>query len=305
MVLEEASAAFMVADGAASLEAAVFEELEGPAERTSRELEPEAPTPSVAPLPTGDVPTGYIWPAHTGRAMLRALSLQANVTVGPKRVHHVAAEHVLTTSLEERFTDPEAARQALVRAARERTQLESLLVPETVLVVQPAPDGASWLWMVTPRLEHIPDWVAGSPLVRTDQLGSAIAEGVCVSLRHELAFAPAVDAFGVQSGSVRYIGPLRTSTHPSRSALDLLTGMLAQLAAHDVDGHQLVAAVTRRLEVKLRADEMALLADECARLGDAVAPSTHGLLLRALRASRRRRESIDASSTSTEPSAAP
>jgi hypothetical protein len=235
--------------------------------------------------------------------MLSALSLQAHVTVGPMRVHHVSGEHVLTTSLEERFTDPEAARQALVRAARERTQLQSLLVPETVLVVQPAPNGSSWLWMVTPRLEQVPDWLAGSPSARTEQLGTAIAEAVCVSLRHELMFAAAIESFGVQSGNLRYIGPLRSSSHPSRSALHLLTGMLAQLATHDVDVDQLVATLMRRLETKLRVDEMAALANECSRLGDAVAPGTHGLLVRALRASRRRRESVE--STSTEPAITP
>jgi|GEM_PF-718264 len=304
MLLEEASAAFMVGDAAATLDVTAAL---GGAEQTlapePEEPELESPASSVAPLPTGDVPTGYIWPAHTGRAMLSELALQANVTVGAKRIHNVAGEHVLTTSLDDRFTDAELARQALVRAARERTQLESLLVPETVLVVQPAPDGASWLWMVTPRLEAIPHWLAVNTRARTDELGAAIADVICMSLRHELAFAPTLEVFGVQSGSVRYVGPLHRSTAPSRSALELLAGVVGELQADHIDVDQLVVAVGRRLEVRLRAVEMALVAQECTSLGETTTTGVHGRLARALRAPTRRRDAIEMPSTSQEPAA--
>lgn len=306
MLLEEAAAAFALEGVASSFDTLALERVVGgKGDPPRRATSAAPPATNVAPLPTGDVPTGYIWPAHTGRAMLRALSLEADVAVGPQRSEHLAGEHVLTTSLEDRFTDAELARQALVRAARERTQLESLLVPETVLVLQPAPDGSCWLWMVTPRLERIVDWLGADARTRTDLLGTAIGDAVCVSLRHGVAFTPSIGAFGVQSGTVRYVGPLHGSKAPPRSALDLLCGVSEESSAHGIDVDQLVAAMTRRLEARLRPDELALLTQECAAPGDAATRSAQGRIARALRSTRRRRETSEPTGTRSETTAVP
>ncbi len=297
VVLEEASAAYIVE------EAGTLREPHAPVHVSRPILEPEAPSPEpltsredLAPLPTGDVPTGYIWPAHTGRVMLRALALDAEVPVGQRATRHVTAGHVLTTSLADRFTDAELARQALVRAARERTQLEALLVPETVLVVQPAKDGSQWLWMVAPCLEDVVEWVADSR-ARLDLLGNAVADATVAALRHSVAFVPALGAFGVQSGTIRYAGPLETASLPARAAIDLLLGSFEDAVARGIDPEPLLIALTRRLDARLRSEELTLLSSESSKMTsriDVPGRVARDRLARALRGVRRRHDATEA-----------
>lgn len=119
-----------------------------------------------APLPSPDVPTGFIWPASRGREVLRVLENEAlelrrdlanrhGQADGSGRSDTLvcrAANACLKTSPRRRYGDVETARASLLRAAREKIQLGELFVPETVLVLQPDDDGAFWLWTVTPWL---------------------------------------------------------------------------------------------------------------------------------------------------------
>ncbi|MBX3207303.1 MAG: GTPase domain-containing protein [Labilithrix sp.] len=224
----------------------------------------ESGSVDVAPLPNAEVPTGFIWPAHTGRAMLRTLGLDEVVEVGPSGVSHATEGHVLSTSLESCFADPDAARQALVRAARERTQLESLLVSDTVLVVQPAESGSFWLWTVTPRTDLVAKWLAHDRPTRTELLGSAIVSAVSVALRHGLAFTPSIHAFGVQRGSVRYAGATAATEARVESAIALLLGAIADVSKiDDADVDLFVEVLERRIETQLSADEIAAIAGDC------------------------------------------
>src|SRR5690606_32345140 len=79
-----------------------------------------APSPTTrAQLPSADVPTGFVWPAHTGRATLSALGEGGGLagdagveTNGDVRL--IVDNYVLQTSLRDRFDDVDSARQALV-----------------------------------------------------------------------------------------------------------------------------------------------------------------------------------------------
>jgi signal recognition particle receptor subunit beta len=214
---------------------------------------------STAPLPRGDVPTGFIWPAHTGRTTLAKLArggaLAQSVAVGTAGIERVIEDRVLSTSASARFAEADMARHALVRAARERTQLGSLLVNDTVLVVQPASDGASWLWTVTPVVEPIQAWLDGDPR-RLEIFAAAVVQAVVVSTRHRIALAPTIGAFGVQHGNVRYKGALEAAAATNDSGAVLLQRVASELAALGHDLETFTLAIERELSRRLEPREL-------------------------------------------------
>ena len=294
ILLEEAAATMLVGGGPVSVPdvgaartirpAAAPEREEAivaPAAVATEEAHPSAveswaPAP-LAPLPTPDVPTGFVWPAHTGRQLLRSLALEGAAPVGPRGASAATASHLLSTSLVERFDDPDLARQALVRAARARTQLESLLVADTVLVVQPAPDGASWLWTVTPRIEPAAPWLTGDPRTRLVALAGEIVHAVRFGLRNGIAFASGLEGFGIQHGTLRYAGPLVVTDEPARAAARLLSGALRDASGLGVDRGVLVDALAREITARVGAEDRDALAVACAP-GDGVAEDLRAIL---------------------------
>lgn len=276
LFLEEAAAAYDLLDDMPGLAAPATIDVAAPPAAASAAEDGESPhdkpTVRVARLPNAaDVPTGFVWPAHTGRTLLRTLDLTDTIAVGARGAKHEVLDHVLTTSLAHHFDDPETARQALVRAARERTQLESLLVSDTVLVVQPsaivatAPAAPSyWLWTIAPRTQDIAEVIASNPRARLDQLAAAIVDAAATTLGRGLAFTPSVRAFGGQQGAIRYAGDLETTEDPAASALALLFGALDDIAAMGFDVLAFAALLGKRLRDKLRAEDLATLARHCA-----------------------------------------
>ena len=211
MLLEEVQAALVADERPADIEIAA----KPPAIVVEREKVTEIPTSTPRTegpvLPSADVPTGFIWPAHTGRAIVRSLALQGSSATldADGRVTHLARGMVARTSVRARFVDEEAARQALVRAARECTQLERLLVPETVLVAQPSADGC-WIWRVQPDLPSVDDLLAtrGAKAELLAGYGAAAVDALRISLRHGFSIEIAPRSFGIQNGAIRYIGEL-------------------------------------------------------------------------------------------------
>lgn len=214
-----------------------------------------------APLPTAAVPTGFVWPAHTGRGILRDLALTDHVEVDAFGASRTYGDHVFSTSLDDHFADVEAARQALVRAARERTQLGPLLLDDTVLVVQPTPMGDAWLWMVTPRTEPLREWLSSHRASRTEAVGTAVANAASVILEHGLALSPRLAAFRVQSDSVRYAGPTTRpesdDEHRAARAFAFLLDLLYEAKAADLPMDVFVGTIARRLHARLGGDELA------------------------------------------------
>lgn len=188
MLLEEVQAA---------LEAAA-----GPVPKRPRSLAPTAPG--------GDIESGYVWPAD-GRILLEALPPLPPVVVDEAgAVELVAGGYVLRTLRPLRFTDPEEAQRALVRAARERTLLDEALAVPTVLALQAARDGAWWLWTVTSRMPGLD--AAIDALVDATPLVAAYGRAVAGALHVCLAGGFAVDlrpgCFGLHDGEVGYTGVL-------------------------------------------------------------------------------------------------
>ncbi len=250
LLLEEASAALLF-DGPESLIA---------------KTEPQGAPPSLAAtLPNADVPTGFIWPAHTGRATLRKLAregaLDKSVAVDEGDAMQVIQDHILSTSTQARFGDAEAARQALVRAARERTQLGALLVSDTVLVVQPSQDGAWWLWTVMPLIESIERWLAGADgLTQLATLAAAVARAVGVSARLGVDLAPSLAAFGAQNNHVRYRGTIAPSSDREHAGARLLYGVTRELAELEEDVDAFAATLEMELARQVEMQQLAALA---------------------------------------------
>ena len=209
-------------------------------------------------LPSADVPTGFIWPAHTGRATVRRLGLES--AVAGRREHGwsvTAGGHVVSTSAHARYADVEAARQALVRRAREHTQLEHLLVPETVLVAQPSSDGC-WIWTVRPDLPTVEQSVRdGSVTGRLlTNFGVAIVEALRCGLRHGFSFAPSAESFAVQQGSIRFVGEI-TAEPVDAGAFSRAVAATAAALSGGIDAATFMDAVQRELERRLTREELA------------------------------------------------
>lgn len=254
MLLEEAQAALLYDEARTTV--ASDEMLRAAAAAAVQEIEravttvaqPAAASPlpmKTAPLPSPTVPTGFIWPAHTGRSVLRALELPA-YSAAPFTadgvLSHAAVGHIVRTSLRMSFPDAEAARQALVRTARAYAQIGDLLVPETVLVAQQTDEGACWIWTVRPNMPAVSSVAA---------YASAIAEALSVSLRHNVTLDLGPESFGLQSGRPRYIGELVFEAPTA----DSVVAAISRAAGAVPDAAAFYAALELELARKLTSDE--------------------------------------------------
>jgi signal recognition particle receptor subunit beta len=260
MVLEEAAAAFESAETVG----------ETHAEEPATDRDTVRPKSAHAPaFPAPDVPPGFVWPAHTGRAVLLVLAAVPATKLplavdGDGRVCVSIGEQTLSTRVDLRFENAEAGRQALVRAARERTQLGPLLPPETVLVAQPAPDGSSWLWTIQPKMPTVSE--LASERDRTDAaatkllatFGGALADALHVEAKHAVVLDLSLRSFGVQHGLIRYVGELG-SAEP-RDVGRALGEALAALAGRFDDLEPAVVAFEAAIAAKLPAEELVKLA---------------------------------------------
>lgn len=166
---------------------------------------------SVAPpMPGANIESGYVWPVD-GRLTLASLPPAAPVHVDASgAAESVAGGHLLRTRSSMRFADRDEAQRALVRAARERTLLDETLPLPTVLALQADPDGAWWLWTITPRLPRldaaVDATVDATPLVAA--YGRAVASALHTCLAHGFAVDLRPRCFRVHEGDVRYGGLL-------------------------------------------------------------------------------------------------
>jgi len=268
LLLEEASTAFALAEAVARAdEDPVVAEMRAARAEAARAAEPAEAPPS---LPKADVAAGFIWPAHTGRATLRALAdegaLDAEVQVGGEgEVVHRVAGRELRTSRWLRFTDVEAARQALIRAARERTQIETLLVPETVVVLHAASDGAQWLWTIAPHLTTILAEMTTATIDRArDLLGAyatAVVDAIRIGLRHGIRLGTGPRCFGLHQGAIRYIGGFsgKAEDGSAVTSLDAIIDAATALEEARVDVGAFLDAAELALARRLGNEELSRL----------------------------------------------
>lgn len=180
-------------------------------------------------LPDDAVATGFVWPADTGRAVLRRLA-DRGVKHERARLHgdgrymHVAHDHVFETRRARRYDGAEAAKAALVAEARAATQLEGLLVQGTILAAKESADGALWIWTARPEIARLDAALDPAIPERTSTLeafGAALALARRIGRRHALRLDLRITSFGLQRGAIRYVGALGAGDPEDlRAALD-------------------------------------------------------------------------------------
>ncbi|HTV22921.1 MAG TPA: ADP-ribosylation factor-like protein [Polyangiaceae bacterium] len=125
--------------------------------------QPPAPSDGEPPLPSPDVPTGFIWPALEGRKTLKRIPLGeavrhmvAHSARPPARAKDDADTIVfeagiwcLKTNRKRRFSSADLAREELLRLAHTKLDLGTLCAPRTVLAVQRDAEDAHWLWSIS------------------------------------------------------------------------------------------------------------------------------------------------------------
>ena len=220
----------------------------------------------VPPLPQPAVASGFIWPAATGRELLRSVPLASatlrkeserpGVEITPQSFVFDAGSWCLKTSSERWFSGTDQARDALLTLVRRKISLGPLLVSDTVLTLQSDPQGGYWLWTVTPGLTTLDAALrdkADEPS-RVETALTAYAAAALTTLRYAvrrevlLTLHPA--NFAMIQGNTYYVGDeIRQGNWPADFGSKLLEPVEA-LAANP----ELSAAYVRDLVMGLRAE---------------------------------------------------
>jgi hypothetical protein len=197
-------------------------------------------------------------------------------------------EHCLKTSERRRFAEVEAARAALVRAARSKIQLGEWVLPETVLVLQPDDTSGHWLWTVTPWVPTLRGSMARA-IANADEdgLGSALvafarvaASALQLAARAQLVLDIHPSNFGAHDGRVFYLDDdVETGTTLPSLGFALLT-RVDEYAAHPGAVERYVDALVDALVERLTPTELRKLDVERA-LAEALVRTPQGLDARA------------------------
>lgn len=202
---------------------------------------PAAPRPEatrVPPIPHPDAPPGCIWPAITGREVLRRVrqasedGLSSSQGGAAEGLLLQAGPFSLRTSAGRRYPEADEARNALLRLARNKLLLGPLLPRDTVVSLAfDGQDGAAWLWTITPRVTTLRDLMADAERSRDEcRLATALVAYVeavwrTLEIAVHRGFAPRFepDCFGLQADGLCYldddIDPDRRPTGAARALL--------------------------------------------------------------------------------------
>lgn len=184
---------------------------------------PSSPAPPWWPIPptvSANIAPGNLWPAATGREVLRALEGasptprldlvgRSGVDDGsgkPTTIVYDAAGWCLKTSTVRRFSDLDRARAALVALARTKVSLGPLSLRQTLLVIGTVAPDEHWLWTYAP-------WRKTLRSTMTEAFNAGDAEALATAL---VQFAHAV-AESVSCAAKLGQG---LDIHPSNFAVD-------------------------------------------------------------------------------------
>lgn len=188
------------------------------------------------PDPEADI--GLIWPAVSGRVLVRQLLERGR----PILRHDLCGQHgraegsgahdlwlyeldglCLKTSARRRFDAIDDARRALLRLARQKSALGEWLVPGTVLCVARDEGARAWLWTVTPWVSTLRGRMEEAAAREDEEaLGEALADfadaavdALLLALRSRLVLDVHPSNFAVVDGRVRYLDDdIAEGAHP-------------------------------------------------------------------------------------------
>lgn len=186
-----------------------------------------SPVRGEPPFPRSDVMTGFIWPAASGRDIVRRLPVeearlcedlvaQIGALTGSGRsdaIIYRAGEWCLKTSLRRRFGDIEEGRGALLALARAKMMTGGFLLRNTVLVLQPDGEESCWLWTIAPWVKTLRSVMSETDSEDTQSaLGAALTEfaraavsAMRLAARGGLALDVHPSNFGATDGEVIYL----------------------------------------------------------------------------------------------------
>lgn len=187
----------------------------------------KTPAADLPPFPDPTVMPGLVWPAAAGREVLRRvpwadarvredLTASRGTRDGSARDDTYVFEAglwCLKTSARRHFASLEGARNALLRLAREKTQLGPLLPPQTALAVRAQEHRGAWLWTISPWLETLRSQmtfaVDQKDVARLREALRGFVDAACTSLRLAVENGLVLDVqpsnFGVIGGRCYYV----------------------------------------------------------------------------------------------------
>lgn len=190
--------------------------------------EGEESPPDIPPCPGPDVMSGFIWPAATGRDVLRSVQsagdavLRRDLVSQNGRAAGSGGSHLLLfeagmwclkTSPRRRYADVDEARAALLRLARHKTALGSFLPPRTVLSLQTDSAGEHWLWTVCPWMTPLRTSMEHAHATQDDaallqalcHYADAVVGSLCLAARRGVLLDIHPSNFAVVGDDVYYI----------------------------------------------------------------------------------------------------
>lgn len=170
-------------------------------------------------IPRDDAPSGFIWPASTGREVLRAVASARNkqtlerMASEPETHLHRCGAFRLSTSTGRRHSGVDDARADLLLLARRKMRLGSLNVEGVALALSEDADRSLWLWTVGPWLDSLATTVhtalahmdgrAISDVMRA--YTRAVVRAAELLQREELVLDVNLEHFAMQGNEVRYV----------------------------------------------------------------------------------------------------
>jgi len=246
-------------------------------------------TVSVAPPdwwpapPLGDagIAPGHLWPAATGREVLRRLRAAA-----PRPRLDLVAQHgerdgsgksstvlydadgwCLKTSMTRRFDDLDAARVALVKLARTKIALGPLTLPGTVLVTSGDRTTGYWVWTFAPWRITLRSAMTAAIAARDrpalvealGQFASAVVESLVRALRAGQGLDLHPSNFARDGDTLVYLDDEVVAAPPVPGAAHAILARAEELASHPVELGRYGSNLIDLIQARLTSDDLARL----------------------------------------------
>lgn len=233
------------------------------------------------PLGGASIAPGNLWPAASGREVLRRLAgarprprLDLVAQLGDRdgsgragTVIYDAEGWCLKTSTSRRFDDVDAARVALVKLARTKIALGALTLAHTVLVTAGDPDGGHWVWTFAPWRTTLraamSDAVATGSEPRLGEALRRFADAATESLVRALRSGQGLDIhpsnFALDGDTLVYLDDDVTSAPPVPGAAHAILQRAEEFADHPVALERYAAGLIEQLSARLTGDDIARL----------------------------------------------
>ena len=236
------------------------------------------PTP---PLGDARLAPGTLWPAATGREVLRRLAASAprprldlvmqhgdrDGSGKPSAVIYDADGWCLKTSATRRFDDLDAARVALVKLARTKVALGALTLPSTVLVIWADAAGSHWLWTLAPWRTTLRTVLSDAVVARDPaRIGAALVQfagAVTEALVRARRTAQGLDLhpsnFAIDGDALVYLDDEVGDAPPLLGAAHAILQRAQELAAYPAEVERYGASLIEQILARLSRDDLARL----------------------------------------------